>query len=211
MVYLLEKIQSLTLSDVEPWVGEMPKERADRINGYKIDEMKKQGLLAWLLFCHGMHHEYGMDEIPKLTMGDQGKPQFARDYGLHFNFSHCQAGVLCGISTLPIGVDIQHKVEFRENLSRRICHENERSLMEGAARDDRLAMLWTAKESYLKLLGVGLTVDIRKLDFSPFVNGDFSYGGCYLHVENQRDYAFSIASPEGRLPIIRLEPEDIFL
>jgi phosphopantetheinyl transferase len=71
----------------------------------------------------------------------------------------------------PIGVDIEPLREVEPPWS--LLHPNERETLEtltGAARMDAFLRLWTAKEAYLKALGVGFARDPTRIaigfDFS---------------------------------------------
>jgi len=71
----------------------------------------------------------------------------------------------------PIGVDIEPSRAIEPPWS--LLHPNERNMLEtltGEARADAFPRLWTAKEAYLKALGLGFARDPTKiaigLDFS---------------------------------------------
>ncbi|GAB2715165.1 4'-phosphopantetheinyl transferase family protein [Streptomyces bullii] len=83
---------------------------------------------------------------------------------LHFSLSHSNGMALIGVSTVPIGVDVE-KVPTGETA--RVCvpalHPDERAeLGSGPDGVDTVAFgqLWTRKEAYLKGIGTGLGRDL---------------------------------------------------
>lgn len=104
-----------------------------------------------------------------LEKGRYGKP-FLPDYpDIHFNLSHCQALVVCGIGTAPLGVDAEALRQLRPAVVRRVCHETEvlalNQLPEGQPRDLAFTRLWTLKESFIKAVGKGLSYPMRTVAF----------------------------------------------
>ncbi|MYT75228.1 MULTISPECIES: 4'-phosphopantetheinyl transferase superfamily protein [unclassified Streptomyces] len=88
-----------------------------------------------------------------------GRPILASpDTPLHFSLSHSNGMALIGISTAPIGVDVE-KVPTAKTVS--VCtpalHPDEqRELATGPGEAVGFGQLWTRKEAYLKGLGTGL-------------------------------------------------------
>jgi 4'-phosphopantetheinyl transferase len=96
-----------------------------------------------------------------LTRDSEGKPRFADMTDRHFNLSHSGSFGALGISRAPLGIDIEcaGHIDYRR-LAHRLFPNEARCLPEQAdAIADNLAFarLWTAKESYLKALGCGLS------------------------------------------------------
>jgi 4'-phosphopantetheinyl transferase len=96
-----------------------------------------------------------------LTRHSGGKPRFADPTDRHFNLSHSDSFGALGVSRAPIGIDIEcpRHINYRR-LAHRLFPNEARFLPEHRdAIEDNLAFarLWTAKESYLKALGCGLS------------------------------------------------------
>ncbi|MEV1026098.1 4'-phosphopantetheinyl transferase superfamily protein [Streptomyces sp. NPDC050264] len=80
------------------------------------------------------------------------------DAPVHFSLSHSNGMALIGVSTVPIGVDVE-KVPTAETA--RVCtpalHPDEQEELAGeSAGVVEFGQLWTRKEAYLKGLGTGL-------------------------------------------------------
>lgn len=84
------------------------------------------------------------------------KPVFDTD-GIHFSVSHSGRYWSCTVSDSPVGIDIQeHKSCRYEMIARRFFHPQE-ALFVLACPAERFFPVWTAKESYVKYTGEGIT------------------------------------------------------
>lgn len=85
-------------------------------------------------FSDGIRKEYGKgiysEKYRKIDSND--KPYLPGHPGIHFNLSHCEKAVFCGISKYPIGVDIQDTITDAERLAHIICTPREQELMKRA-------------------------------------------------------------------------------
>lgn len=107
------------------------------------------------------------------TLGDRGKPVVLGDGVLpSFNLSHSDAwGLLAWhAGGLPLGVDLELVRGFSdaEPIARRHFNPRESAAVqaapEGADRDGVFFSLWTRKEAYLKLTGLGLPGGLRAVE-----------------------------------------------
>lgn len=107
-------------------------------------------------------------------VGEHGKPQLPREYGLYFNLSHSGKYAVCAISAHNIGTDIQIHQGERESLARRFFHPEELEVLKTAADPMKCFYdLWCLKESYIKYTGRGLGTGLDRFSVVPF----------YLHKE----------------------------
>lgn len=113
---------------------------------------------------------------------------------INFSLSHSGDYVACIISDFPCGVDIEKHSDKRdyEKVAKRICTDKE---FQSIHCSDDFYSLWTLKECVLKAVGLGLSLDMRKVEFEKIINGDeIKYsatvnGKCY--------YGEVMNSPEG--------------
>lgn len=115
--------------------------------------------------------------FPVIKKTPNGKPYFPGRPEVHFSLSHTKTHVLCAISDVPVGADI----EAPRNISARaigfFCSPEELSIFDPLD-------LWVLKESCVKLFGGTLT-SVKNLRFSR--SGD----SIYLIANN--DYRLSAA------------------
>lgn len=97
----------------------------------------------------------------QMAVAPGGKP-FLADYpALHFNLSHTPGGVLCGLSSRPVGVDIERLRPFPDRVEERCFTLAERAW---AGEDPvRRLTVWTRKEAAAKWTGAGLAA-LRQAD-----------------------------------------------
>ncbi|MDE7319350.1 MAG: 4'-phosphopantetheinyl transferase superfamily protein [Lachnospiraceae bacterium] len=88
-----------------------------------------------------------------------GKPYLPLHTGIHINWSHSGAWVICALSDREVGIDLQITgQEPKEALVRRILQPEELSFYRQAPVQQRKGLFyqyWTIKESFLKAAGTG--------------------------------------------------------
>lgn len=136
---------------------------------------KIQSNMAKKVLLYGIRKEYSLKELPAMGKGIYGKPYFLEHPDISFNYSHADAGILCGIAETPVGVDIERLIHPTERLIRTVCHANEKKMLlaiEDPAMQIRyFSKIWTAKESYLKCIGTGIRQKLSNLDLSEALDG----------------------------------------
>lgn len=92
--------------------------------------------------------------------GEHGKPYLPG--GPEFSISHSRGLIGCAVGPAPMGLDIERVREFTPGMKERICTEGELLLTGGG--NSLLTQLWTCKESYMKLTGLGFSQGIRETE-----------------------------------------------
>lgn len=89
-----------------------------------------------------------------------GKPYLMDAEGFHYNISHSGPWVVIAYGGTPVGVDVQQpRSQGLEGIAQRFFTEDEQSYVK--THEDGFFRIWTAKESYLKYLGAGLTRPLK--------------------------------------------------
>ena len=119
---------------------------------------------AYALLAYAVRRRWGLERLPDLARGEQGKPFFPAFSKYHFNLSHSGTLALCAVDEQPVGVDIEMIRPHHPNLARRICSAEELDWLEGQKdHQSALCKLWTCKEALVKCRGTGLTVPLREI------------------------------------------------
>ena len=136
-------------------------ERMQKISRLTREEDRLRSLAAGLLLCEVLGtHTLG---APQILYGEGGKPHLAD--GPYFNLSHSGDYALLAVDDGPVGVDIEKWETWFEDewpaISRASFHENERVTL---AKNETPSAgsffdIWTLKESYVKMLGTGLSIE----------------------------------------------------
>lgn len=95
---------------------------------------------------------------------ENGKP-YLRDFdNCYFNISHSGNWIICAISGKEVGADIELVREIKTDIAHRYFSNKECKALDnktGGAIKSYFFDLWTIKESYLKLVGKGLTQSLN--------------------------------------------------
>lgn len=122
---------------------------------------REQTRIGRQLLSRGLQTEYGISELPAISLGLFGKPFFPDYPGIHFNISHCRRAVVCIISEKEVGIDVECVDRFDQDLAQYISNPREfEKIIKSQDPALAFAICWTRKESYCKLTGKGL--DTRK-------------------------------------------------
>lgn len=151
---------------------------------YRKQVIMSEFLLRYMLkkFCGVVWEEV------KVLEGRYGKPYiYGKNEKIKFNISHTDKAVICAISNDEIGVDIEKvkPLEYKK-ISRIFTSEEQTKIISS----DSLAMFYevfTKKEAYTKMLGVGLNMPFNK--FNVLDNLDD-----VLRTLTIEDYMISISS-----------------
>ena len=175
----------------------VPKERQKRIERCKDLESKKQMLTAGLLLRKVLGI-YGIDALA-IEKGPNGKPMVE---GIHFNLSHTDGLVICAVSDLPVGCDVEKVRQAPEGVAERFFHENERAYLATYSDtfDEQFFRLWTIKESYIKMTGEGMHLPMSEYEIcigeDIFVLRDGKKQNCFIKEYSIPGYQVSVCAEE---------------
>lgn len=163
--------------------------RWEKVNKIKKEEDRLRSLAAGILLSYGLR-ENGIDlDACQLIMGTHGKPQVAGCEGLHFNLSHTGNYAVAVFSDAPAGIDIEHRRALKQTLLDKCCTKDEQAWIQSQP-DKEMAFvrLWTAKESYVKWSGEGITFPLKNIAVHRRENGIALYREGILQPVSFREY-----------------------
>ncbi len=100
----------------------------------------------------------------EIVYNENGKPYLKDIPNLFFNISNKDNITVCVFSRVEVGIDIE-KVTYIEGVAKRICNDREwQKLSRDANKEYLFTKLWVLKESYLKMLGEGLSYGMKNID-----------------------------------------------
>ncbi len=151
-------------------------ERARELR-FRFAEDRQSYLMAHALVRHVLSQLCGVaPDALRFANGEHGRPELAspqRAPRLRFNLSHTRGLVACGVTLeRDIGVDVEHidrRIEI-DRLAESVFSERERAALyalQPEARRERFFELWTLKESYIKAVGVGISMPLRAISIDP--------------------------------------------
>ena len=160
---------------VLPW-----EERREQVMRFRFEKDRCLCLGAGLLLAYALR-QAGVTDL-KLCRLANGKPVLANAPNIHFNLSHSGTIAACAVSDRPVGVDVETLQDADPGVVA-MCFQPIEQEWINNANDRRRAFtrLWTRKESYLKLLGTGLTCPSASFCVLPGM--DVPDGNCYSEME----------------------------
>ena len=111
--------------------------------------------------------------IDEIVYNEYGKP-YLKSNKIYFSLSDSKEYTVCAISDKEIGVDIE-KITYKKRVINKVCNSEE--IKEINTPED-FTKIWVKKESYSKLIGLGLSFDFKKIDtnrnkFDILKKGDY--------------------------------------
>ena len=130
-----------------------------------------------------MNYHYGANEKPYL----KGKQD------IYFNLSHSEDVAVCAISLWEVGCDIEKISDIPLNIAKKYFCESEYDLISSQktqeAKQEMFFRLWTLKESYIKMTGMGMRKPMNSFRIKFGADGievkqKLGYQTCYFHEIN---------------------------
>ena len=178
--------------DLDAALKEISDQRREQALKFKYELGQRLCVLAYQLLKRGLAEVYGIRENPVFEYNEHGKPMIVGHPEIFFNLSHCKEAAICVVSDQPVGVDVESVRSFNESLVRYTMNEAEVKEIE-SAEDQAVAFirLWTMKESALKLIGTGISNELKQvlqqenLQFQTFVDTQrrFVYSICHFNIK----------------------------
>lgn len=158
--------------------------RRQKIDKLKNAEDKKRSLAAAIALNAALT-EYGLEErTMEYELGKQGKPYFRNHSEIHFSLSHSGDYAICSIGPCEIGNDIERVRSGREKVAQRFFAKEELDWIYGTEVpgakdlqeafndcDDKIFRIWTMKESFLKVTGLGMSLPLNEFAIMVVENG----------------------------------------
>ena len=148
--------------DLEAALNEISEQRREQALKFKFEQGQRLCVLAYQLLKQGLRELYGITENPIFTYNEHGKPSIVGHPDIFFNLSHCKEAAICVISDQPVGVDIESIREYKGSLVNYTMNEAEIAEIQQAENPaSRFIRLWTMKEATMKLIGTGISNDMK--------------------------------------------------
>ncbi len=172
--------------DLNSGLDEISPQRREQALKFKYEQGQRLCVLAYQLLKRGLREEYGITGNPVFTYNEHGKPSIVGHPDIYFNLSHCREAAVCAVSSQPIGIDVESIREYKESLARYTMNDSELDVIQSSDNPAReFIRLWTMKESALKLLGTGITDDMKTvlvthsdLHFTTHIAHNYIYTVC---------------------------------
>lgn len=159
VVYVIRNGKPVDMVTFQYLMQFVPEEKKERILRQRVRQ-NADNMLVGAVLTKYMLLKYFKIPFSKqyISYGRYGKP-YLRDYpNAYFNISHSGQFVACAVSDCPIGVDIQEIVPYRRDVAKRVFNPDELLQIESSPDPSaEFTRLWTQKEAYLKMVGIGFS------------------------------------------------------
>lgn len=150
--------------DLEAALGEISVQRREQALRFRHEQGQRLCVLAYLLLKKGLRTTYGIMENPIFEYNEHGKPSILDHPDIFFNLSHCKEAAVCVISDHPVGIDVESIREYKESLVRYTMNDAEIREIESSENPaSAFIRLWTMKEATMKLVGTGISNDMKNV------------------------------------------------
>lgn len=172
--------------DLKAALKEISAQRREQALKFKHEQGQRLCVLAYQLLKEGLQQEYGITENPVFEYNEHGKPLIVGHPEIFFNLSHCKEAAICVVSDQPVGVDVESLRKYKDRLGEYTMNEEELHQIKTASHpDSEFIRLWTMKEATTKLIGTGISNDMKTvIDMQKYK---------YTTVERQQ-YIYTICS-----------------
>lgn len=154
-ILICDKIEELGEDFVERCKEILPEWRKEQMLKIKHLRGRVQCAVAYMLV--------GGD---KWVYNEHGKPYFEGRDDLFFSISHCGSAVAVAVDDEEVGVDIEEVKRYKERMVNYVLNEDEiNEIKDKEITDKRESFIdiWTKKEAVFKLLGTGITHEIKDI------------------------------------------------
>jgi 4'-phosphopantetheinyl transferase len=144
-------------------------EKVERIFGYRREDDGLRTLFGDLLLRRVIMMETGMpNEDIEFGYTDFGKPYLKGRSDFHFNLSHSGDWAVAAADTAPVGVDVERITDVDYDVSEHFfTGEERRNLINSSDKAAYFFTLWSLKESYVKLIGKGVSQPLNSISIRP--------------------------------------------
>lgn len=125
-----------------------------------------------------------------------GKPRLKNHLHIHYSITHSYNLLMCVISELDVGIDVEKIREFNHYAALKVCREDElHDIYKSRDPNREFFKYWTLKESYIKAIGRGLSYAMKKVNFIIESNEKIycNKSNCSFQIiEDSKDYIAAI-------------------
>jgi len=162
-VYVLNLAEGVDRESVERLLPSVDSEKRKRVMKFYRWEDTLRTLFADLMIRNIIVNKtaLGNDEI-YFSKNEYGKPSLKHSEVLHFNLSHSGDWVVCAVDEQPVGIDVEEIAPVDLDISKHYFSKDEHEDL--LSKPDQIAYfftLWTLKESYIKIVGKGLSLPLN--------------------------------------------------
>ena len=202
-------IEHLDLKKAYPLVS---KNRQEKIDFYRFKKDKKLSCGAYLLLRKLLSEQNIANPLFKTEK--YGKAYLSNYGNIYFNLSHSGKMVLCAISDMEVGADIEYiDPEIDLDIAKNYFFNTEyESIMKSENPSDEFFKYWVLKESYMKYTGLGMNLSLNS--FEIMINDEIKLKNDNEHLKFNlfeiENYKIGIAGHYDVSDLIEYNVEELY-
>lgn len=178
----------MTSAELEAALQSLPEWRREKAMRFKFEGGRRECACSFLLLKDMLRDIYGITDDITFDYNEHDKPFIHQHPDIHFNISHCRHAVACAVSApplapdtpltphtpltpdtpdtpnTPVGIDIECTGRYKDGIAEYTCSAEELHTIRTSDDPDlAFTRLWTMKESLLKLIGTGITDNLKNI------------------------------------------------
>lgn len=148
-----------------------PPEKQQRILCQRIKQNADTMVIGGALARYMLWKEFCIPWDAHIAYGEFGKPCLSDYPDVHFNISHSGRYVACVVCNKSVGVDVQEITSYRPDVATKVCSNVELTQIEASGNQAaEFTKIWTIKEAYLKMLGLGIGHGLQAPEIPLYMN-----------------------------------------
>lgn len=183
-LYLFNQYEQLSEKFMNRALLVLPNDRRTRAQHYRQEIDRKNSIVTYLMLQYALRECFGIAAF-RVNFPEYGRPYLPEYPHIHFSISHCKEGCAVAVAHKPIGVDIQEIRPFSWSVAERVCCESELAQLEKCADQEKcFTKMWTIKESYIKMIGQGLSYGMDRIDTNKVCTNvaTLKFRNCFVSV-----------------------------
>ena len=142
----------------------LSKQRKEKVDKFKFLKDKKLSILSEVLLKKAFN-SLNINSSFNYKYNKQGKPYLEDIDSIKFNISHSGDYAICLLSKDEVGCDIEEIKNINLNIANKFFYNTEyTSIFNSSNKIDTFYRYWTLKESFIKSLGLGLSLDLNSFE-----------------------------------------------
>ena len=183
------------------------RQKADKL---KTSISKKQSVCAGMLLRYALNNLGINEKNISYNLNEFGKPYLAGE-NIFFNISHSDRIVMCAVSDIEIGCDVEKMREVNLKIADKFFDDKEKEFVEqfsnAEKKKEAFFEIWTKKESFLKCSGKGINIPLKS--FSVTENPICCFGETFylesIALNNMYKSALCVKGEKRNFEIIEVE------